>query len=150
MDLNFNQIVGGTVMANSAVAAWSPRILSILRFVAGLLYLEHGTSKLFGFPHNANFDNLQLFSLMGLAGTLEVVGGALLILGLFTRPAAFILSGEMAFAYWMAHAPKHPLPLMNGGDAAVLYCFIFLYLFVAGGGEWGIDAMRARAGGSAR
>jgi len=132
-------------MANPTLEIWTPRILSVLRIVAGLLFFEHGTSKLFGFPHNPSFDSLQLFSLMGLAGTLEAVGGGLLAIGLFTRAAAFLLSGEMAFAYWMAHAPKHALPVMNGGDAAVLYCFIFLYLVFAGGGPWGIDGMRGRS-----
>jgi putative oxidoreductase len=124
---------------------WTPRILSLLRIVAGVCFFEHGTSKLFGMPHNAMWDSLQLFSLMGLAGTLEVVGGFLVAIGLFTRVAAFILSGEMAFAYFMAHAPKSPFPVMNGGDAAILYSFLFLYIAFAGGGEWAVDALRKRS-----
>jgi putative oxidoreductase len=132
-------------MNYSALATWTPRVLSVLRFVTGLLFIEHGTSKLFAMPHNPNFDTLQLFSLIGLAGCLETVGGALVLIGLFTRPVAFILSGEMAFAYWMAHAPKHAFPVMNGGDPAILYCFIFLYLFFAGGGEWSVDALIGRS-----
>ncbi len=118
---------------------WGPRVLSILRFFAGLLFLEHGLAKLFGFPHVANFDHLQLFSLLGLAGVIEMVGGALVCVGLYTRIAAFIMSGEMAFAYFMSHAPRNSFPLVNGGDAAILYCFVFLYLFVVGGGEWSLD-----------
>jgi putative oxidoreductase len=118
---------------------WSPRVLSLLRFIAGLLFMQHGMAKLFGFPHMAMFDQLQLFSLVGFAGVIETVGGLLVCIGLFTRPAAFIMSGEMAFAYFMSHAPKSFFPLVNGGDGAVLYCFIFLYLFVAGGGPWSLD-----------
>jgi len=132
-------------METSALALWTPRVLSILRFVTGLVYLEHGTSKLLGTPHNANFDTLQLLSLLGVAGILEMVGGFLVMIGLFTRPVAFILSGEMAVAYWMAHAPKNMFPVLNGGDAAILYCFIFLYLAFAGGGEWSLDALRGRS-----
>lgn len=123
---------------------WTPRAHALLRIVAGYLYLQHGTSKLFGLPHAAMFDNLQIFSLFGLAGVLELVGGALVLVGLFTRPAAFILSGEMAVAYFMAHAPQGNalVPLMNQGESAVLYCFIFLFLAVAGAGTWSIDAAR--------
>ncbi len=123
-------------------AVWAPRVLSILRIVAGLLFFEHGMSKLLGFPpsdHSAEFLTLPWF-----AGVLELVGGALVLIGLFTRPVAFILSGEMAFAYWMAHAPKSPFPLVNGGDAAILYCFVFLYLAFAGGGPWSLDALLRR------
>jgi putative oxidoreductase len=118
---------------------WAPRLLSVLRIITAFLFLQHGTAKLFGFPHVAMFDELSLFSLIGLAGVLEVVGGLLLMLGLFTRPVAFILSGEMAFAYFIAHAPKGLLPLLNGGEGAVLFCFIFLYLAAAGGGPWSLD-----------
>ena len=137
-------------MNNATLALWSPRMLSVLRIVAGLLFFEHGASKLFGVPHNASFDNLQLYSLIGLAGVIEVIGGALLTIGLFTRPVAFIMSGEMAFAYFMAHAPKNMFPVLNGGDPAVLYCFLFLYFFFAGGGEWSLDAMRSRQATPAR
>ena len=121
---------------------WSPRMLSVFRIIIALLYLQHGTAKLFGFPHVANFDNLQLLSLMGVAGVIEVLGSSLVALGLFTRPAAFILSGEMAVAYFMAHAPHGFFPLLNRGEAAVFYCFAFLYLAVAGGGAWSLDRLR--------
>lgn len=120
-------------------STWSSRMLSVLRIVAALLFIEHGTAKLFGFPDVAMFDKLELFSLAGLAGVLELVGGLLLLVGLFTRPTAFILSGEMAFAYWMAHAPESPFPVVNDGDAAILYCFIFLYIAFAGAGVWSLD-----------
>ena len=106
----------------------------------------HGSTKLLHIPHIARFDHVQILSLAGVAGVLELVGGALLILGLLTRPVAFILSGEMAFAYFMAHASKGNalLPLTNGGDAAVLYCFIFLFFAIAGGGSWSLDKMVGR------
>jgi len=121
--------------------AWTPRALGALRIVAGYLFIAHGTAKLFAAPHVAMFDGLQLFSLLGLAGVLEGVGGALLIVGLFTRPAAFVISGLMAFAYFLAHAPQgHALlPLLNGGELAVLYSFLFLFFAVAGGGAYALD-----------
>jgi putative oxidoreductase len=115
-----------------------------MRIVAGFLFLQHGTAKLLGTPHIAMFDGLQVFSLIGLAGILELVGGLLILIGLFTRPAAFILSGEMAVAYFMAHAPHGLLPILNQGELAVMYCFVFLYLSVAGGGEFSLDAMRRK------
>jgi putative oxidoreductase len=118
---------------------WAPRVLSVLRIVAALLFFEHGTAKLLGFP--ASPHSPEFLSLSWIAGVLELVGGALLIVGLFTRPVAFILSGQMAFAYWLAHAPQNAFPLLNNGDAAILYCFIFLYLAFAGGGPWSADAM---------
>ncbi|MFZ6049252.1 DoxX family protein [Pseudomonas sp. CR3202] len=118
---------------------WAPRLLSVLRIITAFLFLQHGTSKLFGFPHVAFFDELSLFSLIGFAGLLEVVGGLLLVIGLFTRPVAFILSGEMAFAYFIGHAPKGIIPLLNGGEPAILFCFVFLYLAAAGGGAWSFD-----------
>lgn len=120
---------------------WAPRVLSILRIVAALLFMEHGTQKLLGFPPSPN-PGPALFSISGIAGLLELIGGALLAVGLFTRPVAFILSGEMAFAYWIAHAPRSFFPILNGGDAAILYCFIFLYLAFAGGGPWSMDETR--------
>lgn len=129
---------------NNFYAIWTPRLLAILRIVAGLLFLQHGSAKLLGMPHIAMFDGVQLFSLMGLAGILELVGGALLVLGLFTRPVAFVLSGQMAVAYFMAHAPQATLPIMNKGELAVLYCFLFLFLAVAGGGACALDALRAK------
>ena len=119
---------------------WLPRALSVLRIVAALLFMMHGTAKLFHVPHQASFDNLQLMSLLGVQGVLECLGGLLLLIGLFTRPVAFVLSGDMAVAYFMAHWPKSWVPLLNGGDLAVLFCFVFLYLFVAGPGSWSIDA----------
>ena len=127
-------------------SAWSPRLLSILRIVAALLFIEHGTSKLFGFPPFP-MGEVQLFSIFGLAALLEFVGGILLLIGLFTRLAAFILSGEMAFAYFMVHALEGFFPANNGGDAAVLFCFLFLYLSAAGAGSWSFDAVRERSKG---
>jgi putative oxidoreductase len=125
---------------------WAPRLLSVLRIVAALLFLTHGTAKLFQMPHQPMFDGLQLMSLMGLQGVLEVGGGLLLLLGLFTRPVAFVLSGDMAVAFFMAHWPKNWLPLLNGGDLAVLFCVVFLYLCAAGPGPWSIDArLRSKA-----
>jgi putative oxidoreductase len=122
---------------------WAPRVLSILRIMAALLFLEHGTQKLLGFPPSAN-PGPALFSLLGIQGVIEIVGGLLLALGLFTRPVAFILSGDMAVAYWMAHAPQSFFPVLNRGDAAILYCFVFLYLVFAGPGPWSLDAARER------
>ena len=115
---------------------WQPRLLGVLRIVTALLLLQHGTAKLLGFPHVAMFDNVQLLSLLGIAGALELAGGVLLLLGIFTRPVAFILSSEMAFAYFLAHAQKSFFPILNQGELAVLYCFVLLYLAVAGGGAW--------------
>ena len=122
----------------------TPRALSLMRIVVGYLCVSHGMAKLFHIPHVAMFDNLQLFSLIGLAGVLELVGGALVLIGLFTRPAAFVLSGEMAFAYFMGHAPHGDVlvPALNGGELAVVYCFVFLFLAAAGAGAWSVDAMR--------
>ena len=127
--------------ATELETVWAPRVLSILRIVAALIFMEHGTQKLFGFPPGDR-PQPELFSLFGLAGVLELFGGILLVLGLFTRPVAFILSGEMAVAYWMAHAPQSFFPIVNGGDSAILYCFVFLYLAVAGGGAWSLDHTR--------
>jgi putative oxidoreductase len=119
---------------------WAPRVLSILRIVAAILFFEHGTAKLLGFPVTDR--SPEFLSLGWIAGALEVIGGPLLILGLFTRPVAFILSGQMAVAYWLAHAPQSIYPLLNNGDAAILFCFIFLYLVFAGPGPWSVDAWR--------
>src|SRR5947209_13158716 len=131
-------------------AVWEPRMLSILRIITGLLFVEHGTQKIFSFPAPANARPFELFTLVpGLAGVMELVGGILIILGLFTRPVAFILAGEMAFAYFMSHAPRGFFPIGNGGNAgelAILYCFIFLYFFVVGAGVWSIDHLWATNG----
>jgi putative oxidoreductase len=118
---------------------WSARLHSVLRIVVAGLFLTHGTAKLLHVPHIPSFDNVQLMSLVGIAGLLELVGGFLLLIGLFTRPVAFILSGEMAVAYFMAHGPRNVLPILNGGELAVIYCFVFLYFSAAGGGLWSID-----------
>jgi putative oxidoreductase len=123
-----------------ASTIWAPRVLSILRIVVGLVLLQYGLAKLFGWPAVKMFQNLQLFSLFGIAGMFELVGGTLLILGLFTRPAAFILSGEMAAAYFIEHFPHSFFPIQSEGDLAVTLCFTFLYLSFAGGGPWSLDA----------
>ncbi len=130
-------------MNTTTLEAWAPRMLSVLRIVSALIFFAHGTQKLLGFP--ASDFSPSLFSLMGLAGLLELIGGALLIVGLFTRPVAFVLSGMMAVAYWMAHAPQSFYPVNNGGDAAILYCFVFLYIVFAGPGPWSLDAVRGRS-----
>jgi putative oxidoreductase len=123
------------------LSAWAPRILSVLRIVAAAVFMVHGSQKLFGFPPSEH-GSPELLSFMGLAGILEFFGGALLLVGLFTRPVAFVLSGMMAVAYFMAHAPKSFFPALNGGDAAILFCFVFLYLVFAGPGPWSLDAAR--------
>lgn len=123
---------------------WAPRLLSILRIVAALIFMEHGTQKLLGFPGGGG-PSPVMWSLPWIAGVLELVGGLLLVLGLFTRPVAFILAGEMAVAYWMVHASKNFFPALNGGDAAILFCFVFLFLVAAGGGAWSIDRARGQA-----
>ena len=138
----------GMQMAASATAwlnVWVPRAQGLLRIVAAYLFLLHGSAKLLKVPHVAMFDSLQLMSLFGVAGILELVGGALLLIGLFTRPVAFILSGEMAVAYFLEHAPMgHVLvPMLNQGESAVLFCFVFLFFAAAGAGAWGIDTTRA-------
>ena len=128
------------MLGQTVEIVWAPRVLSIVRVVAALIFMEHGTQKLLNFPPNPpGRPAVELFSLYGVAGSLEIVGGILLVLGLFTRPVAFVLSGEMAFAYWMGHAPRGIFPILNGGDASILYCFLFLYLAFAGGGAWSLD-----------
>ena len=119
---------------------WTPRMLSVFRIVVALLYSSIIWRSFFAFPHIAAFDNLQPFSLIWFAGVIELVGGLLLLIGLFTRPAALILSGEMAVAYFMVHAPRGFFPLVTGGEAEVFYCFAFLLLAFAGAGSWSIDA----------
>lgn len=121
--------------------AYQAQALALLRMVAGYVFLLHGSAKLLGMPHVAMFDGLLLWSLYGMAGVLELAGGLLLVLGLFTRSVAFLLSGQMAVAYFMVHAAQGNvlMPLLNGGESAVLFCFVFLYLFAAGGGAWALD-----------
>jgi putative oxidoreductase len=125
---------------------WGPRVLGLLRIVTALLFMEHGAQKLLGFPPlPADRSMPELFTLIWFAGFLELVGGFLVLIGFLTRPVAFILSGQMAIAYWMAHAPQGIYPALNGGDAAILFCFIFLYLAVAGPGSFSVDGARETA-----
>ncbi len=128
----------------SKLSARRPLVLSVLRVVMGLLFLEHGTMKMFSFP-GSDHAGPALFSIFGLAGVIELVGGAFLVLGLFTRFAAFIMSGEMAFAYFMAHYPHSFYPIVNQGEAAVMFCFVFLYFVFAGAGPLSLDARAGRA-----
>lgn len=128
-----------------ALETWAPRMRSVLRIVAALIFFAHGTQKILGFP--ASDFSPAAFSMPWIAGMLELFGGALLIMGWFTRPVAFLLSGLMAAAYFIAHAPASFYPALNGGDAAILYSFVFLYLVFAGPGPWSIDAMRAERPG---
>ena len=123
------------------IGTWAPRLLSILCIVAGLQFLEHGTQKFCSFPARAGAAP-ELVSLLGLQGCLEIAGGPLIILGLFTWSAAFVLAGNMAVAYFIAHFPKSFFPALNGGDSAILFCFVFLYLSAAGGGAGSVDARR--------
>jgi putative oxidoreductase len=120
---------------------WAPRLLGILRIVAAILFIEHGTQKLFGFPPPTH-GMPEAFTLLWFSSILETFGGFLILIGLFTRPVAFLLSGQMAFAYWMAHAPQNLYPAINGGDAAILFCFLFLYLVAAGPGAFSVDGAR--------
>ncbi|MEO5774641.1 MAG: DoxX family protein [Sphingomicrobium sp.] len=133
------------MLSAQGLTRWTPYAIAVLRIVTGLLFLSHGLVKLFGFPAGAQPGQQVLASFMGLGGIIETACGALILLGLFTRPAAFIASGEMAVAYWMFHAPQNVYPVMNGGDAAILYCFIFLFFVFAGPGELSIDE-RLRGG----
>lgn len=129
---------------NTFYATWTPRVLSVLRIITGFLFIWHGSQKLLGFPPMQPApppDAMPPMALIVTAGILELFGGLLILVGLFTRPTAFILSGMMAAAYFMAHAPQGFLPLQNGGETAVLYCFVFLLLWFAGGGEWSLDRL---------
>ncbi len=125
--------------ARQNIARYAPYVLSIVRIVVALLFFEHGLSKMFGFPQGPALP--VDFSLHWFSGVIELVGGALVALGLFTRVAAFIVSGEMAFAYFLSHAPHGFFPILNRGDGAILYCFIFLYIAFAGAGPWSLDAL---------
>lgn len=131
-----------TITNLDRLSAYAPQALAVLRFVTALLFIAHGTQKLFNFPPG-QMGGVELMSLFGLAAILEAVGGLAILLGVFTRPVAFILAGEMAVAFWMAHAPQSPFPVNNGGDAAILFCFVFLHLIFAGPGSWSIDGRRA-------
>lgn len=128
----------------------APYALALLRIVTGLIFLEHGTQKFLGFPAGqAEGAGWALNNPGAFAGIIELVAGLLIVIGLFTRPAAFIASGTMAVAYWYAHSPQDPFPVNNMGDAAILYCFVFLYLVFAGPGAWSLDGMRSRGRASA-
>lgn len=124
------------------LSGFSGQLLGLLRIVSALLFIAHGTTKLFGWPPTEMFATPpEPMTIMWFGGILEAFGGALLLLGLFTRPVAFVLSGMMAVAYWMFHAPQSFYPVQNGGDAAILYCFIFLYIAAAGPGAFALDSM---------
>jgi len=124
---------------------WEPRMLSISRIMIGLLFMEHGTAKVLDFPHQETHKVFDLLTLNpGAQGLIELIGGFLFALGLFTRPVAFILAGDVAVAYFMANAPKGFFPLLNGGELAIVYCFAFLSFWLAGGGEWSLDRLFAR------
>jgi putative oxidoreductase len=125
-------------MNSTIVTRWTPQLLSVLRIVTAFLFIEHGMQKLLNYPAPAQ-QAIDLMSLMGLAAVLELFGGALMLVGLFTRPVAFVLSGFMAVAYFMAHAPQGFWPLLNHGELAVMYCFAFLYFAAAGPGPWSLD-----------
>jgi putative oxidoreductase len=127
----------------SGLSAWTslrPHLLSALRIITGLLFLQHGTTKFLGLPQS-QFTGVPVTSIYGIAGLFELIGGALLVLGLFTRPVAFVLSGVMAVAYFHDHAPQNFYPILNGGELAIAFCFAFLYLSAAGGGPWSLDAI---------
>ncbi len=125
--------------AFNSLARYSPYALGALRIVTALIFIAHGTQKLFGFPAPPASGLPAMFTLFWFGAILEAFGGLAILLGVFTRPVAFVLAGEMAYAYWMFHAPRSMYPLLNGGDAAILYCFIFLYLVCAGAGAFSID-----------
>jgi len=126
-------------MPVQSMARHAPYFLSILRIVAALIFIEHGTAKMFGWPSG---NPVPMMSLYWYAACIEIIGGILVLIGLFTRPAAFIMAGEMAFAYFLGHFPKSFYPIENGGDAPILYCFVFLYIAFVGAGPWSVDAQR--------
>lgn len=123
---------------------FAPHLLGVLRIMSGLLFLQHGTTKFLHFPVTRH-TGVDPFTMSGAAGMIELVGGVLLVIGLFTRPVAFILSGTMAVAYFYVHAAKGFFPILNGGELAALYCFVFLYIAAAGSGSWSVDRIRSRA-----
>jgi putative oxidoreductase len=130
---------------NKLLAAGEPMVLSVFRFITGLLLFQYGVAKLFKYPALPMFANVELTSLYGAAGSIELILGGLLIIGLFTRCVAFVLSGEMAFAYFIGHAPRGFYPVLNNGNLAIMLCFACLFLACAGGGPWSVDAMRKKA-----
>ena len=134
-------------MTSNFPATYTPQALALLRIVTAFLFVQHGTAKYFGVPPVAMFDGMQPMSLIGVAGALELVGGVLLLIGLFSRPVAFVMSGFMAAAYFMGHASKGFVltPILNQGELAIMFCFVFLFISVAGGGAWSVDAARGRA-----
>jgi putative oxidoreductase len=132
-------------MLDNLRAAWAPYVLSLLRFMSGLMFLQHGTAKYLNFPHVAAFDNMTWSSMVGLGGIVEFVTGALLTVGLFTPIVAFLASGEMAIGYFTVQAPQSFFPIVNRGELAVLWCFVFFYLAFAGGGRWSLDALLKRS-----
>ena len=131
-------------MKTDGLSRYTPYLQSVLRVVAAFLFIAHGTQKLFAFPVSTPGSGFALLSLMGAAGVLETVGGVLMLVGLFARPVAFVLAGEMAVAYFLQHAPGGPWPILNGGELAVLYCFIWLFFCAAGPGPWSLDAALRR------
>jgi putative oxidoreductase len=134
---------GETIMYE-ALKAWEPRVLSVLRIYAGVLLLAHGTAKILGFPAVPSFANVQFGSLTWTSGIIELIGGVLFAVGMFTRPVAFVLSGFTAVAYFMVSAPKGFHPILNNGEVASLFCFVFFYFVFAGAGPWSLDAMMKR------
>jgi putative oxidoreductase len=145
-EITGSQLRQGPTNLVSKWSAWGPRLQSALRIVTAFMFMLAGTMKLFAFPVGVppNGGTVQLMSEMGLAAILETFGGALLLLGLFTRPVAFLLAGEMAVAYFQFHFPQGFWPIMNGGVGAVLYCFVWLYFSAAGAGPWSLDAKREK------
>jgi putative oxidoreductase len=133
------------IMNFTFLSRWSPQLSSVLRIITALLFFAHGSAKFFGFPHVEMLSGVPITSIYGIAGIIEIIAGILLTIGLFSRLAAFIASGEMAIAYFHTHAPQNFHPLLNGGEAAILFCFIFLYLAAAGPGPWSVDAGRGKA-----
>ena len=131
-------------MKSAGLARLTPYLLSALRIAAALLFIAHGTQKLFAYPANGPQRTVAVASLLGAAGVLEAFGGLLMLLGLFTRPVAFVLSGEMAYAYFTQHAPRGVWPILNGGELAVLFCFIWLLFVAAGPGRVSVDALVRR------
>jgi putative oxidoreductase len=136
---------GGAMLYRDLIGSeMQSRVLSVMRIMVALMYLQSGTAKHLKFPHVPSFDNIATFSLPWWGGIVEIICGTLMTLGLFTRPAAFLASGEMAVAYFVAHAPRNFFPQLNGGVAAVVLCFVFLYLAFAGGGAWSLDRLLER------